>query len=309
MNETTKPAAVPADGHALPETPAPGPAGEAGADPLQTLLDTVATCRPLDEVSTLLAPLKESGRHPDLVREALCTAAVTRPVEEVGQVIDALGTSPQERAEAELLLRTAAVQRPMADVARLVDRLAGTAAGDPAAGPRDLTAQAPAGPEPLPGYAELPPAWQVVEPAPPPAADPADEPWAPARWQTVLRGPVVVALLALTALHFPGDPAGLAAAAPGGGLLPAVVAALCLAAGAALALRATAVTWWAAALTAAAVLALHLVGRATALEPLAHAVGGTVPWADAVAVLCAGAAATLAMAALRAPAAGRTASR
>ncbi len=86
-------------------------------DPLHTLLDTVATCRPLDQVTTLPAPLKESGRHPELVREALRTTAVARPVDEVGQLIDLLCKSPQGQAEADILLRAAAVKRPMEDVA------------------------------------------------------------------------------------------------------------------------------------------------------------------------------------------------
>ncbi|GHD64471.1 hypothetical protein GCM10010317_062850 [Streptomyces mirabilis] len=107
------PAAIPADGCAPPEAPA---SSEVSADPLHTLLDTVATCRPLDQVTTLLAPLKESGRHPDLVREALRTTAVARPVDEVGQLIDLLCKSPQGQAEADILLRAATVKRPMEDV-------------------------------------------------------------------------------------------------------------------------------------------------------------------------------------------------
>ncbi|MGW2585206.1 hypothetical protein ACWCYZ_28470 [Streptomyces virginiae] len=105
------------DRHGTPDPIAPD---EPTTPPMRTLVETAATCRPVEEVTALVSLLKEGGPLPDAGHDALRTAAVTRPVQDVRRMVALLGESPHEVAEADLTLRAAAVGRSIEDVALLV---------------------------------------------------------------------------------------------------------------------------------------------------------------------------------------------
>ncbi|WP_328972190.1 hypothetical protein [Streptomyces sp. NBC_00239] len=325
MNQSIPSAATSADGREQPEahpvtTPQPTHPADAAstvnADPLRTLVDTVATCRPLDQVTELVSLLKQGGRHPDLVRDALCTAAVARPVHEVGRLIDQLCQSPQEKTEAEITLRAAASERPIEDVATLVGILATTPpegptpSGAPPLEPADqglpgpaARRGAPAGaPPPDDPYDELDPStgYGLVDRSGPPRTPDVRPRPTTAPLRRTLRWPVGLALLIVAALYGPADPAALLSGTAGQAA-PAVAAVLCLSSGVAVAVRNTPAAWWAAALSAVSVVGLALVGQVAGFDPLAHALGAAVPWANAVAMLCAAVAVALAVVVLRPP--------
>ncbi|MBT2470831.1 hypothetical protein J7E97_23925 [Streptomyces sp. ISL-66] len=239
---------------------------DAGAAPMRTVLESVATGRPVGEVAALVNLLKDSDQHPNPGHTALRAAAMFRPVHEVGEMITLLGRSPHEVLDADITLRAAALGRPIEDVALLVSIL-GTGA-EQAAHPR-------------------------------PVADPA-RPARSARGalRHVLRWPVALALLICGALHVPGDVAGLTSGDPGG-LLALAVTVLCLTTGTLLAVRDTAGAWRAGAVLALGVAVLHVVGGAVEFDPLAGAVGGSVEWAGVTAVLSAAVGAVLAGLALQ----------
>lgn len=302
------------DRRGIPETTAPDAPGQ---EPVRTLLETVATCRPLEEVTALVSLLKDTGQSPNPGHEALRTAAVTRPVDEVRQMVALLGEHPHEVVEADITLRAAAVGRSIEDVALLVTILGADGPGAP-----DGSAERPGeGAEPPaerydPGYTELYDAPYAEAPARPvPYADPrtrppspqapprsrkapAERPEASPALRHVLRWPVALALLVSGALHLPADLTALSSASPAG-FLPLAVTLLCLGAGAVLAARDTPLVWRAGAVTALGVVALHVFAGAAHYDPLAGAVGGSLAWAGVIAVFCAAAGAVLAGLALR----------
>ncbi|MFF5448678.1 hypothetical protein [Streptomyces sp. NPDC012888] len=185
MNETITPAAPGTDGRGLPD---PLTTGGTSTDPMDTLLTQVATYRPLEQVTTLVALLNKTEDHPELVHQALRTAAVARPVHEVEELIGLLGNSPLQTAEVEIALRALAAERPIEDVALLISGRAARAPGEPVPGPDPWTepgapAEPAAGP-PAPTPADAVavagpedgtgnrPGWAVRAPQPPAAAPP-----------------------------------------------------------------------------------------------------------------------------------------
>ncbi|MEU9233792.1 hypothetical protein [Streptomyces subrutilus] len=304
------------DRHETPDTTLPD---APGPEPLRTLLDTAATCRPLEEVTALVSLLKDTGQQPNPGHEALRTAAVTRPVHEVREMVALLGEPQHEVDAADITLRAAAVGRPIEDVALLATIL-GTQEPGPAARTEALDesgegrAAPPGPPAPADGpYEEEPyePPYRELydapyekprrrpEPAPEPArAEPARS--GPPVLRHMLRWPVAIALLLTGAPHLPMDPAALSSAAPLD-FLPLLVTVLCVGCGVLLAVRDTTPVWRAAAVTALGVIALHVFGGAAAVDPLAGAVGGSVTWAGSVVMLGAAAGAVLAGVALKNP--------
>ncbi|MFF4643426.1 hypothetical protein [Streptomyces sp. NPDC001389] len=292
---------------ALPAAPAPGPA--AHPEPLRTLLETAATCRPVEEVTALVGLLKESGRLADPGHDALRAAAVARPVDEVRRMVALLGEHPEEEAEADIALRAAAVGRPIEDVALLATILdpeaPGTApCGGPPAGPAGPAGGPPRGRSDRPPAGTAPPAGPAPRPVPvraavpvplPAAADVIAERAARRGGGGVLghglRWPTAAALLFCGVLHLPGN----LAEPPGPGrLAPLAVALVCLPLGALLALRDTPAVWRGAAVAALAVVALHIVGGVVFFDPLAATLGAPYPWAGVAVVLGAGVSAVLA---------------
>ncbi|MFD8148760.1 hypothetical protein [Streptomyces sp. NPDC059708] len=290
------------------EVPAAGPAPQAAPhpEPLRTLLETAATCRPVEEVTALVGLLKDSGHLADPGRDALRAAAVARPVEEVRRMVALLGEHPEEEAEADLTLRAAAIGRPIEDVALLATILDPEGPETAAAPPPPVRAAAPAetaGRDPAP--AAPPPARDPVPQAPPArAARPVPAGPAPdadaiavraARRGGVLghalRWPTAAALLFCGVLHLPGN---LAQPPEPGRLVPLAVALICLPLGALLAVRDTPAVWRGAAVAALAVVALHVVGGVAFFNPLDGTLGAPYPWAGVAAVLGAGATAVLA---------------
>ncbi|MCX5380641.1 hypothetical protein [Streptomyces sp. NBC_00091] len=309
-----------------PAAPAP-PDREPHPEPLRTLLETAATCRPVEEVTALVSLLKETGGLAGTGHDALRAAAVTRPVDDVRHMVALLGEHPHEEAEADITLRAAAVGRPIEDVALLAsilgpdgaprtDRPPARTALPP---PQDAPAATPeeAGPEhaapeglaPV-GVAPFAP-WPAAAPAPvaaaaaaPVVAAPLPAPAAPARARAhpggalrhVLRWPTAAALLLCGVLHLPGD---LAQPPAPDGLAPLAVSLLCLALGALLAVRDTPAVWRSAAVAALAVVTLHIVGGVVLFDPLDGTLGGPYAWSGVTVVLCAGAGAVLAGLALK----------
>ncbi|MEU9143888.1 hypothetical protein [Streptomyces sp. NPDC048349] len=317
------------DRHEFPDTTPPG---APGTEPVRTLLDTAATCRPLEEVTALVSLLKDTGQLPNPGHEALRTAAVTRPVHEVRDMVVLLGEPPHEVDAADITLRAAAVGRPIEDVALLATILGSEdpAPPEPSAAPAATSGEAgeraepPGPPEPVRVPSGQEPSGQQPygqetygqEPYERPYRELYDAPYAkprahpaperePARpgppvLRHVLRWPVAVTLLVAGALHLPADLAALPTAAPVD-FLPLLVAALCVGFGALLALRDTTLVWRAAAATAVGVVALHVGGGAAAFDPLSGAVGGSLAWAGSAVMLSAAAGAVLAGLALRNP--------
>ncbi|MFJ8159700.1 hypothetical protein ACIRBY_02090 [Streptomyces sp. NPDC096136] len=318
------PVAPPGGLQVLPAAPAdqPGPAGPAAApgtagpaahpEPLRTLLETAATCRPVEEVTALVGLLKDSGRLADPGHDALRAAAVARPVDEVRRMVALLGEHPEEGAEADIALRAAAVGRPIEDVALLATILdpeaSGTAprGGSPtgpaspqaaSAGPAGWRGRAdrpPAGTAPPPDPAPRPVPVRAAVPVPLPAAADAIAGRAARRAGVlghVLRWPAAAALLFCGVLHLPGN----LAEPPGPGrLAPLAVALVCLPLGALLAFRDTPAVWRGAAVAALAVVALHIVGGVAFFDPLDATLGASYPWAGVAVVLGAGVSALLA---------------
>ncbi|MFG2714644.1 hypothetical protein ACGFX2_29440 [Streptomyces goshikiensis] len=310
------PAAPPAPATAPTPAPTPTPGIDTAAEPLRTLLETAATCRPVEEVTALVSLLKENGQQPRHGQEALRAAAVARPVHEVRRMVALLGEHPQEEAEADITLRAAAVGRPIEDVALLVGIL-GT---EGPAGTYGADGAGPAGPG-RPGAAAGPdahPPGAAASPGPAAPAGPAGAGWpagpaVPARpaaaavapvhppgsraLRHVLRWPVAAALLFCGALHLPVDAAAPPVMTPAD-YLPLVVAVLCLGLGAVLAVRDTPVVWRSVAVAALGLVTLHVWGGVTLVDPLEGAVGGPFPWAGITAVLSAAACSLLAGVAL-----------
>ncbi|MFB6821078.1 hypothetical protein ACFCXA_05750 [Streptomyces virginiae] len=299
-------------------TPDPIAPDEPTTPPMRTLLETAATCRPVEEVTALVSLLKEGGPLPDAGHDALRTAAVTRPVQDVRRMVALLGESPQEIPEADLTLRAAAVGRSIEDVALLVTILGKEDAAETErrgrAGPAGpaVPETAPAGPHPEtsaqpgqerheapyePRYPELYDApYQVAPRRTAPVAPPAAS--RDRALRRVLRWPVAITLLVSGALHLPNDLTALPFAAAVD-YLPLLVTVLCLVSGALVALRDTTAVWRAGAATALGVVALHVLGGSLRYDPLAGAVGGALAGAGVAVVLCAAVGAVLAGLALR----------
>ncbi|AZM92523.1 hypothetical protein [Streptomyces sp. W1SF4] len=302
--------------------PAPGPAPHPAAphpEPVRTLLETAATCRPVEEVTALVSLLKESGRLDTPGHDALRAAAVARPVDDVRHMVALLGEHPLEEAEADITLRAAAVGRPIEDVALLASILGpdGTPRTDPPPERTDLPpppqdpAAAAAAPEPVRAPAAQAAA-AVAAPAPPedelapagtdrapiapdrsaaaPDRSPAAAPAAGALGH-VLRWPTAAVLLLCGVLHLPGN---LARPPAPETLAALAVSLLCLALGALLAVRDAPAVWRVAAVAALAVVTLHVVGGLVLFDPLEGALGGPYAWSGVTAVLCAGTGAVLA---------------
>ncbi|MFB0630607.1 hypothetical protein [Streptomyces sp. AB3(2024)] len=289
---------------ATPPPPETGPGAgnhpEPHNEPMRTLLETAATCRPVEEVTALVSLLKQTGQPPSPGHDALRAAAVSRPVHEVRRMVALLAEQPQEEAEADITLRAAAVGRPIEDVALLASILGPDTA--PAGHPDGHRDGFPGGPADG-SAAALRPTRPPLAPPPPPERRPVPAPppgpgTGPARdrgaLRHVLRWPTAAALLLCGVLHLPQD---LAAALPGGDparwTAPAA-ALLCLLVGALLVIRDTAVVWRASAVAALAVVTLHVVGGVVFFDPLLGALGGAYSWAGVTAVLCSGAGAVLA---------------
>ncbi|MGW6575975.1 hypothetical protein ACWGAN_27915 [Streptomyces sp. NPDC054945] len=305
-------------------TPDPTAPDEPTTPPMRTLLETAATCRPVEEVTALVSLLKEGGPLPDAGHDALRTAAVTRPVQDVRRMVALLGESPQEVAEADLTLRAAAVGRSIEDVALLVTILGKEDAAETErrgrAGPADQAAPnaGPTGPSGPSGPRTEPTARPAEErheaPHEPRYPEPYDAPYrqSPRRpapvdppatsrdraLRRVLRWPVAITLLVSGALHLPNDLTALPFASAVD-YLPLLVSVLCMVSGALVALRDTTAVWRAGAAAALGVVALHVLGGSLRYDPLAGAVGGTLAWAGVAVVLCAAVGAVLAGLALR----------
>ncbi|MFD8888912.1 hypothetical protein [Streptomyces sp. NPDC059566] len=294
-------------------TPDPIAPDEPTTPPMRTLLETAATCRPVEEVTALVSLLKEDGPLPDAGHAALRTAAVTRPVQDVRRMVALLGESPKEVAEADLTLRAAAVGRSIEDVALLVTILGKE---DEALAERQRVGEPAVAVSPHAAARTEPPEEPREEPYTPPYAELYDAPYQEPPRRTaavdppavsasrdgalrhVLRWPVAAALLVSGALHLPNDLTALQSAAPVD-YLPLLVTVLCLVSGALVALRDTAAVWRAGAATALGVVALHVLGGSLKYDPLAGAVGGTLAWAGVAVMLCAAGGAVLAGLALR----------
>ncbi|WP_405790231.1 hypothetical protein [Streptomyces sp. NBC_01367] len=291
---------------------------EPNASPARTVLETAATCRPVEDGTALVSLLKEGGPLPGAGHDALRTPGVTRPVQDVRRMVTLLGESPHEVAGADPTLRAAAVGRSIEEVALLVTILGKE---DPAGAERRGRGgpAGPAAPYVLPSGPHTEPSTEPYEQEPeepfesrhPERYDaPHQEPsrrTAPAAppaasrdraLRRVLRWPVAIALLVSAALHLPNDPTALQFAAPVD-CLPLLVTVLCLVSGALVALRDTTTVWRAGAAIALGVVALHVLGGSLRYDPLAGAVGGTLAWAGATVVLCAAVGAVLAGLALR----------
>lgn len=293
---------------APPPPPEPGPGTgnhpEPHNEPMRTLLETAATCRPVEEVTALVSLLKQTGQPATPGHDALRAAAVTRPVHEVRRMVALLAEQPQEEAEADIALRAAAVGRSIEDVALLASILGPERAPDGLpdglpGGLSDESSDRPSGGSPAAVRPTRPP---LAPPPPPerrpvPAAPPAPV-TVPARdrgaLRHVLRWPTAAALLLCGALHLPQDlAAALPAEDPARWTAPAA-ALLCLLVGALLAVRDTAAVWRVSAVAALAVVTLHIVGGVVFFDPLLGALGGGYPWAGVTAVLCSGVGAVLA---------------
>ncbi|MFJ3876140.1 hypothetical protein ACIPW5_01620 [Streptomyces sp. NPDC090077] len=309
--------------------PSPDPSPAPHPEQVRTLLETAATCRPVEEVTALVSLLKETGSADGPGHDVLRAAAVARPVDDVRHMVALLGEHPLEEGEADITLRAAAVGRPIEDVALLASILGpdGTPRTDrpPAQEalpppPQDPPAEDPVPPVPARDPAAQVPAAAVTAPARPEGAW-AGQAWpeearmpaepdrvpaaAPARGALghVLRWPTAAVLLLCGVLHLPGN---LARPPAPESLAPLAVSLLCLALGALLAVRDTPAVWRAAAVAALAVVTLHVVGGLVLFDPLDGALGAPYAWSGVTAVLCAGTGAVLAGLALtyRRPPAG-----
>ncbi|MFE5511618.1 hypothetical protein ACFQ9J_13495 [Streptomyces sp. NPDC056529] len=281
---------VPDTGETPAEQDAPDQ-DESGDEAVRTLLTTAATERPVEEVAALVARLQETGELSSPADVALRAAAVTRPLEEVRELVALLNASGYDLHEAETTLRAAAVGRPIEDVVRLVGIL-GTEDTAPAAS-RPATApaatSAPAAPK-RPRPADKRTGSHLDRAL---AVGPGSHSTSPAL-RSVLRWPAALALVACGLVHLPTDLTGLRS---GGDTetLSVVVTVLCLVGGVWLAARDTLVAWAAAAGLGVAVIALHGVASARAVDLLGGSLGATSAWAKALALL--GAVAVVAMAA------------
>ncbi|MFF4171571.1 hypothetical protein [Streptomyces sp. NPDC001744] len=277
--------------------PAGAARDETGDEAVHTLLWTAATERPVDEVAALVARLQATGELSSPADVALRAAAVTRPLGEVRELLALLNASGYDLRQAETTLRAAAVGRPIEDVVQLVGILgadssdwrptAGTAPErEPGAGPEDHArpggSPAPAGDAPKRGRGARREKSRLDGAL---AAGPGSHTVSPAL-RSVLRWPAAAALFACGLVHLPTD---LAALRAGGDVqtLTVVVTVLCLVCAVWLAARDTLAVWAAAAGLSGAVIALHGVASARAVDLLSGSLGAAFAWAKAAALLSA----------------------
>ncbi|MFF7178562.1 hypothetical protein [Streptomyces sp. NPDC008121] len=287
---------------------------DADDEAIHTLLWTAATERPVAEVASLVARLKETGELSSPGDVALRAAAVSRPLEEVRQLVALLNESGYDLQQAETTLRAAAVGRPIEDVVQLVSIL-GTGSSEwrsPGGSeakhrPAPAPAAAPAEDRPAPAREAVP----VLAPAPKQSRQP-KPPKEPKRsreesglWPKALNGalaagpgshtstpglrsplrwPAAFALFACGLIHLPTDLAGLGADGYAG-TVSLTVAVLCLVFGVWIAARDTLGVWAASAGLAVGVIALHALASARTVDLLTSSLGSTFAWAKAVAVL------------------------
>ncbi|MFJ8074277.1 hypothetical protein ACIQ7Q_10150 [Streptomyces sp. NPDC096176] len=290
--------------------------------PIQTLLWTAATERPIAEVAALVSRLKRTGEVDSPGDVALRAAAVSRPLEEVRELIALLKNEhPNDLHEAATTLRAAAVGRSIEDVVELVNMI-GTDASEWQCPPNEAAAE---GPEPLyeaaparaPGATTEAAAAGAPAPAPASAspAAPAEQAKKPTPWPVValnsalaagpsshtvspamgsqLRWPASLALFACGVIHLPTDVAGLRSGGYAETLSVAVMV-LCLVVALWLAVRDTVLVWAAAAGLAVGIIALHALTGMGTLNLLQSSLGASFGWATVAAVLCAGTGAVIA---------------
>ncbi|WP_418955747.1 hypothetical protein [Streptomyces tritici] len=289
---------------------APAPA-ETDDEAIHTLLRTAATERPVEEVASLVARLKQTGELSSPADVALRAAAVSRPLDEVRQLVALLNESGYDLHQAEITLRAAAVGRPIEDVVQLVNilgadssdwrstgggdgevRKAGPGRDDRVKGGEDavpvvgafrqgLRRSATSAKSALDGALAVGPGSHTVSPA----------------LRSALRWPAAVALFACGLVHLPTDLAGIRSGGQAE-VLSAVVTVLCLLCGVWLSVRDTVIVWAAAMGTAVGLVALHGLASSLGVDLLNGSLGSTFTWAKAVGLLSAAAVVVLAGSAL-----------
>ncbi|MFJ8666545.1 hypothetical protein [Streptomyces sp. NPDC093600] len=286
------------------------PDSETGDEAIHTLLWTAATERPVDEVASLVARLKQTGALSSPADVALRAAAVSRPLDEVRQLLALLNASGYDMHQAETTLRAAAVGRPIEDVVQLVsilgtdssdwrslgggdaeERKAGTAQADGVKAGREAVPVVTAAAKPPRGSAKWPATLDGAL-----ASGPGSHAPSPAV-RSALRWPAALALFACGLIHLPTDMVGLRTGGPAETLTVAVTI-LCLLCGIWLVVRDTLMVWAAAAGLAVGVIALHVLASARTVDLLHSSLGSTFAWAKATAVLSAAAVIALAGSAL-----------
>ncbi|MFF8610470.1 hypothetical protein ACF06X_31665 [Streptomyces sp. NPDC015346] len=273
---------------------------ENGDEAVHTLLWTAATERPVEEVASLVARLKETGQVSSPADVALRAAAVSRPLDEVRQLLALLNASGYDLHQAETTLRAAAVGRSIEDVVQLVNIL-GTDSSDwrPISGGGDGK-ERKAGPGQDEGAKADKDAVPVLDADQKRrrggekrsksvldgalATGPGSHTSSPAL-RSALRWPATIALFACGLIHVPMDLAGLRSG--GNGMLSVVITVLCLLCAVWLAVRDTLIVWAAAAGLAVGVIALHGLASARTVDLLDSSLGSTFAWAKATALLSA----------------------
>ncbi|MFF8276002.1 hypothetical protein ACF05T_07790 [Streptomyces lateritius] len=275
---------------------------ENGDEAVHTLLWTAATERPVEEVASLVARLKETGQVSSPADVALRAAAVSRPLDEVRQLLALLNASGYDLRQAETTLRAAAVGRSIEDVVRLVNIL-GTDSSDwrPAGGGLGEGEERKAAPGRDEGVKHERDAVPVIDgdkKRPRGAAKgtksvldgalatgPGSHTASPAL-RSALRWPAAIALFACGLIHVPLD---IANQRLGGNaeMLSLVVTIVCLLCAVWLAVRDTLIVWAAAAGFAVGVIAIHGLASARIVDLLDSSLGSTFTWAKATALLSA----------------------
>lgn len=92
-------------------------------DPLEGLLRTVVTDRPLEDVVQLVTLLEGDPAHADLTGDVLRAVGRNRSVDEVTRLVTLLTGEPRLADRAEEAIRAAAECRPLDEVSRLVELL------------------------------------------------------------------------------------------------------------------------------------------------------------------------------------------
>ncbi|MGW0466623.1 hypothetical protein ACWDX6_15275 [Streptomyces sp. NPDC003027] len=283
---------------------------EGGDEAIHTLLWTAATERPVDEVASLVARLKQTGALSSPADVALRAAAVSRPLDEVRQLLALLNASGYDLHQAETTLRAAAVGRPIEDVVQLVSilgtdssdwrtlgggdaevRKARPGQDDGVTAGRESVPVVTAAAKPRRGSAKWPATLDGAL-----ASGPGSHAPSPAV-RSALRWPAALALFACGLIHLPTDLAGLRTGGQAETLTVAVTI-LCLLCGIWLVVRDTLMVWAAAAGLAVGVIALHVLASARTVDLLNSSLGSTFAWAKATAVLSAAAVIALAGSAL-----------
>ncbi|MET9437085.1 hypothetical protein [Streptomyces sp. NPDC006551] len=283
---------------------------ETGDEAIHTLLRTAATERPVEEVASLVARLKQTGALSSPADVALRAAAVSRPLDEVRQLLALLNASGYDLHQAGTTLRAAAVGRPIDDVVQLVsilgtdssdwrslgggdaeERKAGAGQDDGVQAGKEAVPVIGAAAKPRRGSAK----WSATLDGAL-ASGPGSHAPSPAV-RSALRWPAAIAMFACGLIHLPTDLAGMGTGGQAE-TLTLVVTILCLLCGIWLAVRDTLMVWAAAAGLAVGIIALHVLASARTVDLLNSSLGATFAWAKATAVLSAAAVIALAGSAL-----------